>query len=89
MFNNKGSFFLDLGSEGARPAQVAIAPEQPAPKAQEAAAQPLMVGGGQPAASTPAAPAEPSAVAGASTLTTAEAIAAELRPAWPPLRRSV
>lgn len=61
VFNNKGGFFLDLGSEGAKPAQVALAaaPAEPAK---------------QPAAAT-AAP----AASGGPVLTTAEAIAAELR----------
>ncbi|MEB3234238.1 MAG: hypothetical protein VKM98_02320 [Cyanobacteriota bacterium] len=72
VFNNKGSFFLDLGSEGAKPARVAIAPEQPAAKAEtksKAAAAP---------AATSAAPTATTGNA-APNLTTAEAIAAELR----------
>ncbi|MEB3275895.1 MAG: hypothetical protein VKM92_02905 [Cyanobacteriota bacterium] len=77
MFNNKGGFFLDLGSEGAKPAQVAIAPEQPAPRDQEAAPQPVMAVGSKPAAAATQAPAP----SGGSPLTTAEAIAAELRAA--------
>ena len=66
VFNNKGSFFLDLGSEGAKPAQVAVAAE-PAKPAQ------------QPAKAPAAAVAQ--AAAGGQVLTTAEAIAAELRAA--------
>lgn len=77
MFKNKGSFFLDLGSEGAKPAQVAIAPEKPAAKSKTApAAAPVNAVAPAAAAATPA----PAASAGPS-LTTAEAIAAELRAA--------
>jgi len=74
VFNRKASFFLDLGSEGAKPAQVAVAAEQPkpapaaAPRAAKAA----------PAASEPE---QATAAAAAPSLTTAEAIAAELRAA--------
>lgn len=74
VFNRKASFFLDLGSEGARPAQVAVAPEQPAAKP-DAAASPSPL-----AAAAPAAP-QPAETPSGSTLTTAEAIAAELRAA--------
>lgn len=69
VFNNKGGFFLDLGSEGARPAQVAVA--EPAQPAKQPATS---------SATTPIAAAAPAA-AGAQVLTTAEAIAAELRAA--------
>ena len=72
MFNNKGSFFLDLGSEGAKPAQVAIKAEQP----KAAQTKPLS----NAAAPAPAASAPQPAASGPS-LTTAEAIAAELRAA--------
>lgn len=81
VFNNKGSFFLDLGSEGAKPAKVAIAPEKPAPKQDAAATKPAA---SKPAAtkSVAASAAAPAgAPASAATLTTAEAIAAELRAA--------
>jgi len=86
VFNNKGSFFLDLGSEGAKPAQVAIAPDKPEPKAKQAAAEPVIAVGSKPATSAPGASAAPAATqapapTGGSTLTTAEAIAAELRAA--------
>jgi hypothetical protein len=72
VFNRKASFFLDLGSEGAQPAQVAVAAEQP--KAASKAAKTVPA--------TPAAPAAQQAAASAApSLTTAEAIAAELRAA--------
>lgn len=76
VFNNKGSFFLDLGSEGAKPAKVAIAPEKPAPKQEAAASKPAAT---KSVAASAAAPA--GAPASGTTLTTAEAIAAELRAA--------
>ena len=75
VFNRKASFFLDLGSEGAKPAQVAVAVEQPKaiPQAEPGPAK----------ADSPAAPAaaQPAAATAAPSLTTAEAIAAELRAA--------
>jgi len=52
VFNNKGSFFLDLGSEGAKPATVAIAPEKPAAKQEAAATKPAAA---KPAAAKPVA----------------------------------
>jgi len=72
VLNNKGGFFLDLGSEGAKPAQVALAaaPAQPAKQPAAAAAAPVTTAA--PAAAAPAA-------SGGPVLTTAEAIAAELR----------
>ena len=75
VFNRKASFFLDLGSEGAKPAQVAVAVEQP-----KATPQPEP---GPAKADSPAAPAaaQPAAATAAPSLTTAEAIAAELRAA--------
>jgi hypothetical protein len=76
VFNRKASFFLDLGSEGAKPAQVAVAVE--APKAAPSAA-PVPAVTGKTAAGA-AAP-DSSAAAAAPSLTTAEAIAAELRAA--------
>jgi hypothetical protein len=79
VFNNKGSFFLDLGSEGAQPAQVAVAPEQPEPQQDGPAAEAAVVVravAGAPATGTTA----PTPAAG-QALTTAEAIAAELRAA--------
>lgn len=71
VFNNKGGFFLDLGSEGAKPAQVALAaaPAEPAKQPAAATAAPATAA---PAAAAPAA-------SGGPVLTTAEAIAAELR----------
>ncbi|MFM1812390.1 MAG: hypothetical protein RLZZ336_1328 [Cyanobacteriota bacterium] len=76
VFNRKASFFLDLGSEGAKPAQVAVAAEQPkaTPKAAPSAVQ-----AGTTAAATAAS--QPAAASTAPSLTTAEAIAAELRAA--------
>ena len=76
VFNRKASFFLDLGSEGAQPAQVAIAAEQP--KAASSADKIVPIT----AAAAAAAPAAQQAAASAApSLTTAEAIAAELRAA--------
>lgn len=76
VFNRKASFFLDLGSEGAKPAQVAVAAEQP--KAASQPAKTVPVTPAAPAAAPAAQQATPSA---APSLTTAEAIAAELRAA--------
>lgn len=70
VFNRKASFFLDLGSEGAEPAKVAIA-EPKAPEAKPAQEQSAPVAISAAEASEAAVP--------TSTLTTAEAIAAELR----------
>ena len=72
VFNNKGGFFLDLGSEGAKPAQVALAAAPAQPAKQPAAATAAPVTTAAPAAAAPAA-------SGGPVLTTAEAIAAELR----------
>ena len=79
LFNRKPAFFLDLGSEGATPAKVAIA--EPKPSAAKAAEGTLAaVLASNPA---PAPTAEPSSQPSSSqpSLTTAEAIAAELRAA--------
>ena len=79
LFNRKPAFFLDLGSEGATPAKVAIA--EPKPSAAKAAEGKLAaVLAANPA---PAPTAEPSSQPRSSqpSLTTAEAIAAELRAA--------
>ena len=79
LFNRKPAFFLDLGSEGATPAKVAIA--EPKPSAAKAAEGKLAaVLASNPA---PAPTAEPSSQPSSSqpSLTTAEAIAAELRAA--------
>jgi len=84
VFNNKGNFFLDLGSEGAKPAQVALAtePAQPAQPAEQAAAVPIITVPNITVAPATAAPAAAAPVATAGpALTTAEAIAAELRAA--------
>jgi hypothetical protein len=83
VFKRKESFFLDLGSQDAKPAKVAIAKVEPvqeeAPKgAKQAPAQAQA----KPAAAAPAAAPEAAAPqAPGSSLTTAEAIAAELRAA--------
>jgi len=81
VFNRKASFFLDLGSEGATPAQVAIAEAKPDPSEAEASqAATFQVGVGPSSAAT--ATATPASPAPAGTApTTAEAIAAELRAA--------
>ncbi len=81
VFNRKASFFLDLGSEGATPAQVAIAEAKPDPSEAEASqAATFQVGVGSSSAAT--ATATPASPAPAGTApTTAEAIAAELRAA--------
>jgi len=81
VFNRKASFFLDLGSEGATPAQVAIAEAKPDPSEAEASqAATFQVGVGPSSAAT--ATAMPASPAPAGTApTTAEAIAAELRAA--------
>jgi len=78
VFNRKDSFFLDLGSEGATPAQVSIAEAKPAtPEQQTAQKQPAL----QQTAPAQASPGAPVASNEATGLTTAEAIAAELRAA--------
>jgi hypothetical protein len=76
VFNRKASFFLDLGSEGANPARVAIAaePSKAPPKARSSA-----VNADTTTAVAP--PSQPAAASAAPSLTTAEAIAAELRAA--------
>ena len=77
VFKRKDSFFLDLGSQDAKPAKVAVAQSEPA-KAETAKPQAAK-------AAPKAAAAEPATAAteasGAPALTTAEAIAAELRAA--------
>ena len=84
VFNRKASFFLDLGSEGAEPAKVAIAEPKaqqsktPASKPAEGQSAPVTIAAATPAPSQ----ASPSAeVATGVSVTTAEAIAAELRAA--------
>lgn len=85
VFNRKASFFLDLGSEGAEPAKVAIAePKAQQPKTPPAEGQsaPVTITAATPATTPAPSQASPSAEAAAgSSLTTAEAIAAELRAA--------
>jgi hypothetical protein len=76
VFNRKASFFLDLGSEGAQPAQVAVAAEQPKAASKAAKTVPAT-----PAAPSGAPAAQQAAASAAPSLTTAEAIAAELRAA--------
>lgn len=82
VFNRKASFFLDLGSEGAEPAKVAIAePKAPAAKPAREQSAPVAIsaaGAGGAAGAAGAAEASEAAIP-TSTLTTAEAIAAELR----------
>ena len=78
VFNRKGSFFLNLDDKAPTQA-VQVAPVRAAePKAAKVAAQPAAIG-------TPAAAAAPSPAASepapTTSLTTAEAIAAELRAA--------
>ena len=74
LFNRKPAFFLDLGSEGATPAKVAIAETKPsAAKAAEPKAAVALTANPAPTPAT-----QPSSQP---SLTTAEAIAAELRAA--------
>ena len=89
VFKRKETFFLDLGSEGSKPVKVAVAESKPA------AQKPAAKGKPEAKASQPAAPvataapvapaasvaAAATAVASGPVLTTAEAIAAELRAA--------
>ncbi len=78
LFNRKPAFFLDLGSEGATPAKVAIAEPKPsAAKAAEGKLAAVLASNPAPAPA-PAPAAQPSSQP---SLTTAEAIAAELRAA--------
>jgi hypothetical protein len=85
VFNRKASFFLDLGSEGATPAQVAIAEAKPDPsEAETSQAATFQIGTGPStsaaaAATAAAKPANPAPASSAPT--TSEAIAAELRAA--------
>ena len=74
LFNRKPAFFLDLGSEGATPAKVAIA--EPKPSAAKAAEPKAAV-----ALTANPAPAPANQPSSQPSLTTAEAIAAELRAA--------
>ena len=84
VFNRKASFFLDLGSEGATPAQVAIAeakPDPSEPEASQAATFQIGIGSSSAAAAAAAAATPASPAPAGSAPTTAEAIAAELRAA--------
>ena len=95
VFKRKETFFLDLGSEGSKPVKVAVAESKPAAqkpaakgKPEAKASQPAApVATAAPvAAAAPVAPAASvaaaaTAVASGPVLTTAEAIAAELRAA--------
>ena len=83
LFNRKPAFFLDLGSEGATPAKVAIAEPKPsAAKASEPKAAVALTANPAPAPATQSGN-QPSSQPSSSqpSLTTAEAIAAELRAA--------
>ena len=83
LFNRKPAFFLDLGSEGATPAKVAIAEPKPsAAKAAEPKAAVALTANPAPAPATQS-DSQPSSQPSSSqpSLTTAEAIAAELRAA--------
>ncbi len=84
VFNRKASFFLDLGSEGATPAQVAIAeakPDPSEPEASQAATFQIGIDSSSAAAAAAAAATPASPAPAGSAPTTAEAIAAELRAA--------
>lgn len=86
VFNRKASFFLDLGSEGATPAKVAIAePKAAQAKPVQEKSAPVSITAASTAPSQAGASQQAAAGAGESvtpsTLTTAEAIAAELRAA--------
>ncbi|MCP9910703.1 hypothetical protein KBZ15_12450 [Cyanobium sp. BA20m-p-22] len=83
LFNRKPAFFLDLGSEGATPAKVAIAEPKPsAAKAAEGKLAAVLAANPAPAPATQPGN-QPSSQPSSSqpSLTTAEAIAAELRAA--------
>jgi hypothetical protein len=86
VFKRKETFFLDLGSEGSKPAKVAVAESKPAAQKPAAKAKPEAKAS-QPATTVAAAAPEATAAPGATALTsgpvltTAEAIAAELRAA--------
>jgi hypothetical protein len=92
VFKRKETFFLDLGSEGSKPVKVAVAASKPAAqkpaakgKPEAKASQPAtpVATAATVATAAPVAAAAPEATAVASgpLLTTAEAIAAELRAA--------
>ena len=83
VFNRKEGFFLDLGSEGAQPAKVAIKPPtKAAAGAKEAAGTATAAAPAAASAAGETAAAAPTAFTDTSgVLTTAEAIAAELRAA--------
>ena len=84
VFKRKDSFFLDLGSQDAKPAKVVIAQAEPAKADQTKAAPAKAEAAKAKAASAPqaaAAVAPKAAESPTGGLTTAEAIAAELRAA--------
>lgn len=82
VFKRKDSFFLDLGSQDAKPAKVAIAKAEPAKSEPAKPAAPQATKAqAKPAAAPAPAESASSAESPSSTLTTAEAIAAELRAA--------
>ena len=84
VFNRKEGFFLDLGSEGTQPAKVAIKapPAAPSKAAATATKAPAASPATKAEGSAEAAPSSaPSPAASTGVLTTAEAIAAELRAA--------
>lgn len=82
LFNRKPAFFLDLGSEGATPAKVAIAEPKPsAAKAAEPKAAVALTANPAPAPTAEPSSQQSSQQSSQPSLTTAEAIAAELRAA--------
>lgn len=81
VFKRKDSFFLDLGSQDAKPAKVAVAKSEPAQAAPAKAEAPKAVVKAAKAEPQAAAEAPKAAASGTAALTTAEAIAAELRAA--------
>ncbi len=82
LFNRKPAFFLDLGSEGATPAKVAIAEPKPsAAKAAEGKLAAVLASKPAPAPAAQSSSQPSSQQSSQPSLTTAEAIAAELRAA--------
>lgn len=83
VFKRKDSFFLDLGSQDAKPAKVVIAKAEPSTEeAPKAAKQAPAKAKAQATAAAPAATdSKPAEAPAGPVLTTAEAIAAELRAA--------
>jgi len=83
VFNRKADFFLDLGSEGAQPAQVAVKAETPQkqPAAAATAKTQTVTAQTVSAQTVTAQPVTAQSAPSGDVLTTAEAIAAELRAA--------